>query len=263
MLALALVGMALLGIGFPMTIVGAVMALIHRRSFQAKRSLARTPVTPIASVQSGPAAICGKIVAGIEGTFAAPLSDARAVWLRLEAQSRMGSRNLLPSGWGTAVEAVHSVGFLIEDGSGTSAAVTPEGAQVIFPWKDGEALPVFEGAPADAHALFERYAPGPWREFQTSPIVIARRYREQFLSPGTEIVVVGIAQRRGGAAQAGREGDAPLIAFSNSAASPDLFITTGAKSLIEASASTPFGCALVACIVGLFATLLGAALMFG
>lgn len=146
-----------------------------------------------------------KIVEGPAGTFEAPLSGRACVWCRLRSEVWTQGRN---AGYRVERLAIDAVPFLLDDGSGVRARVSPEGAIVPDIQRGGK---VAAELPRAVEAvLIERAIEDPAGPTYTSglhglgfegapasqwmPGSAERRFVEERLEPGDTIYVLGPAK---------------------------------------------------------------------
>jgi hypothetical protein len=110
-----------------MTSLGAVYAIAVRGSLRHTRALAATPPLPITGAPGGSRVhVRGRIQPSEQGVILTPFTKRRAVWARIAVQELRGR-----DWWDTILQAEEGRTFLVEDGSGEKARVTPARACVL------------------------------------------------------------------------------------------------------------------------------------
>jgi hypothetical protein len=185
-------GTMLICVGVLLVASGGIGVGLHRSmAALAARVLRRRPVPIAEALENGPLCIDGTVAANEEGALIAPCSGEAVVWFRLRMRDRvLRAGKDAASALLTVIDEECGVVFHVEDGSGASAQVDPNGARVMT-----KAVG-FGELPLEAHDRVRLFLEGRERDFW-----IADAYEEECLRPGDRVLVAGLARR---------EPDAPL-----------------------------------------------------
>lgn len=185
---------ALLIIGGVIGLIGLIVTLTNLKNVRRRKRIIDTPTSPIAhATGQGRVEVKGRIVAGEEGLVQSPFSGRYCVWVRAKVQElRSSGRSTY---WATIVNEIDCRPFYVEDGSGQSARIMPNGADVILDTQTVASSGTFN----DAAPHLQQFLAA--RGLSTTSFLGFNkriRYEEEVLAVGDPLYAIGPSQREAG-----------------------------------------------------------------
>lgn len=178
-----------LGVGLA-ALAGGVYVLYGagKQLFGTAHAAVTEPVGPGSAPQGAHATITGEVLAGPDGTLAAPITGEEAVAHRYRLEQRTEE-----VGWWTVADDGHSTSFYIQ-GPTSRVLVDPDDEQPTVPIDDQVEVGATETLPAAARERFEqsdRFDLAETPQLLAEAVEEPRRYEESTVATGETVYVYG------------------------------------------------------------------------
>jgi hypothetical protein len=185
---------ALLVIGGVIFLIGVIVTLTNLKNWKRRQRIIATPTSPIAHAPgTGLVEVKGRVVPSEQGIVQTPFSGRHAVWTRITVQELRSSGR--SSYWHTLLTEMDGRVFMIDDGSGQHARVTPAGASVMLDKQNIASSGTFNDAQPhlEAFLMSRGLKSTSFLGFNKS-----MRYEEELIAPGDLVYALGPSRREPG-----------------------------------------------------------------
>lgn len=177
-----------------MALVGGLMIHGSLPNLRRRQRIIAMPTSSIAQASgNGPVEIKGRISPSELGVVHSPFSNKPAVWARISVQEwRQQGRS---GSWVTIIQESEGRPFMVDDGSGQSARVLPDGAIILLDEKEAARSGTFRDANPQLEAFLQSRGHKSTSFFGTNK---SMRFVEEILAPGEDLFALGPSRREPG-----------------------------------------------------------------